>query len=108
MSKEGEAQADIYADSAQSYKMKGRSISCLAGFHTNHVNWKLEGGNSHNQQIYHPKGRAVHKFSPAKELGNRIDAYKNQGRGGETSPKNLSQADGWKCLNIFYSKLLEI
>lgn len=56
MTKEEAAQADIYADSALSHKMKGKSPSCLRGLHTNHVNWKLEGGNGHNQQIYHPKG----------------------------------------------------
>lgn len=55
--------------------------SCLCTFRTNHVNWKLERGNGHNQHIYHPEGWAFHKFSPAKELENRIDACKNPGWG---------------------------
>lgn len=48
MSKEGEAQVDIYVDLVQSCKMKGRSLSCFIGFYINYVNWKLEGGNGYN------------------------------------------------------------
>lgn len=85
-----------------------QDLSCLCRFHTNHVNWKLERGSGHNQPIYHPKGWAVHKFNLAKELENRIDAYKNQGQRRGAPINNLLQPYGWQCLNIFYLKLLEI
>lgn len=91
-----------------SCKMKCQDPGCLCRFHSNHVNWKLERGNGHNQHIHHPKGWAVHKFNPAKELENRIDAYMNQGQRRGASLNNLLQPDGWQCLNIFYLKLLEI
>lgn len=58
---------------------------CLYRFPTDHIHWRLESGNGHNQHIYHPKGPAVHKFNPAKELENKIDDYKEPGREGGLS-----------------------
>lgn len=67
--------------SCKAPRWKYQGPSRLRRLHTNHINWKLERGNGHNPHIYHPKGWSVHKFNPAKELENKMDAYKKSGTG---------------------------
>lgn len=97
--------------SCRAARWKYQDLSRLRRLRTNHINWKLERGNGHNPHIYHPEGWSVHKFNPAKELENKIDAYKKSGTGkwGEGASLNdLLQPDGWESFNIFYLKLFEI